>query len=83
MPAYRLRILNDAFTVISFTIDVETEEGDIVEIVNQGDYLQTFSRVQIASRKKKEPIYLSCIKAKHTSGVIRILKPITINTTIL
>jgi hypothetical protein len=80
---YRLRILNDAFTVISFTITVETEEGDIAEVVNEGENLKIHSQVIIGYRKKNEPIYLSCIKARHTSGAIRILKPLSVKTYVL
>lgn len=78
---YRLRVSNDAFTVISFTIMVETPEDDIAEISNQGEYLQRSAFMMIVTRKRSEPVYLSCIKVQHTSGTIRILKPFSISTT--
>jgi hypothetical protein len=80
---YRLRVSNDAFTVISFTITVETQEGDIAEMPNQGEYLQSGAFRMIATRKKNEPVYLSCIKVLHSSGTIRILKPITLTSVAL
>jgi hypothetical protein len=80
---YRLRIGDDAFTVISFTIIAETQDDDIAEVVNYGEYLQTSSLRIIGYRKKHEPVYLSCIKVRHSSGVIRIVKPLTVDPTTL
>jgi len=80
---YRLRVSNDAFTVVSFTIMVETQEDDLAEVTNEGEYLARRSQMMIVMRKHGEPVYLSCIKVKTSGGTIRILKPITLNSVAL
>lgn len=79
-PGFRLVIArSESFTVQSFLLQVETDDGDILEVNNTGDVLHPSGVLAIQMRRNK-PIYIDCIKVKHNaSGAVNTLKPITVD----
>ena len=71
---FQLRPLNDAYEVISFVISASNKSGDVLETTNEGSQIQPKAMMVVDFRKKNSLVYFDCIKARHKSGVIRILK---------
>jgi hypothetical protein len=74
--AYRLKALDSSYTILSFVVMGETQDGDIAFHTNMGETFRC-ATMSVWNYTKKGTRYIYCIKARHTNGLIYSLKPLS------
>jgi hypothetical protein len=74
----RLIAANKDIAITSFNLMTIEENGDVIEIPNTGNYLDTQAMAQILRAKKGSTFYFECIRASLSNGTSVILEPLTI-----